>query len=111
MKLPPYEVTERVQLGLKIVNPKTSDKHPISYRLIDTPGNISSLKKSAYYAFRKADIIFLLFDGSKRIDDLAIREWTMFTLAKIYQYHKNSALLRSTNNSESLESAESINNR
>ena len=77
---------------------------------MDTPGNITALKKSALYAFRKADIIFLLFDGSKRIDDQAIREWSMFALAKIYQYHKNSALLRSTNNSDSLES-ESVNNR
>ncbi len=58
-----------MQLGLKLVNPKSVEEHPISYRLIDTPGSISSLKRASLYAFSKADKVCLVFDGSKKIDE------------------------------------------
>jgi len=84
-----------VQLGLKLVNPKTLDAHPMSYRLIDTPGNISQLKRAALYAFSKADVVLLAFDGSRKIDEQTIRDWTMFAITQVYQYHKHSVMLRS----------------
>jgi hypothetical protein len=56
-------------LGLKVVNPKDMSAHPVSFRLIDTPGNITALKKGSLYAFRKANLIMIFFDGSKKIDE------------------------------------------
>lgn len=84
-----------MQLGLKLVNPKTLDAHPISYRLIDTPGSISQLKRASLYAFSKADVVLLAFDGSRKIDEQTIRDWTMFAITQVYQYHKHSVMLRS----------------
>jgi GTPase SAR1 family protein len=34
-----YETTKRVQLGLKVVNPRSDREHPVSLRIIDTPGS------------------------------------------------------------------------
>jgi hypothetical protein len=87
---PSYEATERVQLGLKLINPKEPDQHPVCYRLIDTPGSILALKRASMYTFRKSDIVFVVFDGSKKLDEDLLREWTMFTLTQIYNYHKAS---------------------
>ena len=65
----PYEPTERIQLGLKIVNPKDFDSHPVSYRFIDSPGYMPSLKRGSLFAFQKADLIMILIDASKKIDE------------------------------------------
>lgn len=80
----PYEKTDRVQLGLKIVNPKNADQHPVSLRIVDTPGNTKLLKRASLYAFEKADIVFILMDASKILDHDTVRDWTNFTLTKIY---------------------------
>lgn len=37
-----------------------------------------------------------MIDGSKRIDEDQVREWTMFTLTQVYQYHKHSSSLRNS---------------
>lgn len=34
-----YDSTKRVQLGLKVINPMTDREHPVSLRIIDTPGS------------------------------------------------------------------------
>jgi GTPase SAR1 family protein len=34
-----YDTTKRVQLGLKVVNPRSDIEHPVSLRIIDTPGS------------------------------------------------------------------------
>ena len=62
------------------MNPREREEHPIAYRLIDTPGNISSLKRASLYSFSKPDIVFIMFDGSKKLDEQAIRDWTMFAI-------------------------------
>ena len=55
-------------MGIKLINPKDSETHPISFRFFDTPGNIKLLKRAALYAFQKADLILILMDGSKKLD-------------------------------------------
>ena len=98
--LPPYDITERIQLGLKIVNPKDKEAHPISYRLIDTPGNIAQLKKGSLYAFRKVDLIMIFVDSSKKIDEQALREWSLFAIQQVSQFHRNCAILQNLSPSE-----------
>jgi GTPase SAR1 family protein len=34
-----YDTTKRVQLGLKVLNPRSVMEHPVSIRIIDTPGS------------------------------------------------------------------------
>jgi len=55
-------------MGLKIVNPKDKENHPVSLRILDSPGNIKLLKRASLYAFQKVDLIMVLIDGSKKID-------------------------------------------
>ena len=47
--------TERVQLGLKVLNYKDGVLHPLSLRFIDTPGQYVNLQKSSPFAFEKPD--------------------------------------------------------
>ena len=51
------------------MNPKTDMVHPLSYRMIDSPGDIAALRKGSLYAFRKVDLILILIDGSKKLDE------------------------------------------
>lgn len=88
-----YEQTERLQMGLKIVNPKDSGNHPLSIRIYDSPGNIKQLKRAALYAFQKVDLIMILMDASKKLDGEQLRDWTAFALSKVYQYHRSSNFL------------------
>ena len=88
-----YEQTERLQMGLKIVNPKDQGNHPLSIRIYDSPGNIKQLKRAALYAFQKVDLIMILMDASKKLDGEQLRDWTAFALSKVYQYHRSSNFL------------------
>lgn len=93
----PYKATERMQLGLKIVNPRDNSQHPVSLRIMDSPGNIKLLNRAAQFAFQKTDIVLILHDASKPLDEDLVRDWTTFTLGKIYQYHRASTILKVLN--------------
>lgn len=92
-----------MQLGLKIFNPKDQKSHPISLRIMDTPGNVKLLNRAAQFAFEKTDIILILHDASKQLDEESVRDWTTFTLGKIYQYHRASSILKAVSNAENSE--------
>jgi len=82
------------------VNPKDHDSHPVSFRFIDTPGSMPSLKRGSLFAFQKVDLIMILLDASKKIYEQQIRDWSMFCLSQVYQYHRASAVLKNLTPSE-----------
>lgn len=86
-----------MQLGLKIVNPRHNVEHPVSLRIMDSPGSIKLLNRAAQFAFQKTDIVLILHDASKPLDEDLVRDWTTFTLGKIYQYHRASTILKVLN--------------
>eukprot|EP00347_Sterkiella_histriomuscorum_P020692 403336844 len=83
-----YEQTTRVQLGLKLINPREGVQNPVSYRFVDCPGQYLHYQKASMYAFEKPDIILILIDGSIRLDEQEIRNWVFTTMQQIYKYHR-----------------------
>lgn len=74
-----YVSEETASLGYKVfstVKSKHEHVHPISFRMINTPGSMMRSLRAADHYFSYAQVVLIVFDLSLTIEEPKVEQWT-----------------------------------